>query len=95
MGPIPVLAPFMFVMELISEFARPLSLSVRLFANIMAGEIIISQILFPAFPIILPVIWMFWESVITAPIQAFVFSLMTMIYIAGAIGADDTHEEHA
>lgn len=94
MGPVPVLAPFMFVIEIISEFARPLSLSVRLFANILAGEIIIGKILMPIALAILPlfwvpVFWMMWESVITAPIQAFIFSLMTMIYIGGAVAAGD------
>jgi F-type H+-transporting ATPase subunit a len=94
MGPVPVLAPFMFVVEIISQFARPLSLSVRLFANILAGEIIIGKILMPlalafAFLFWVPTFWMLWESVITAPMQAFIFSLMTMIYIGGAVAADE------
>jgi F-type H+-transporting ATPase subunit a len=96
LGPVPVLAPFMFVVEIISEFARPLSLSVRLFANILAGEIIIGKFLMPIALAIIPlfwapVFWMTWESIITAPIQAFIFSLMTMIYIGGAVAAGE-HE---
>lgn len=92
LGPFPILAPFMFVMELISQLARPLSLSVRLFANLLAGELIIS-VLATGTALLLPVIWMTWESVITAPFQAFIFSLLTMIYIAGAVsGAGDEHE---
>jgi F-type H+-transporting ATPase subunit a len=92
LGPVPVIAPIMFVMEIISQLARPLSLTIRLFANILAGEIIIYKILFPIAAIGLPVIWMLWESLITYPFQAFIFSLLTIIYIAGAVAADNEHE---
>ncbi|NJS38567.1 MAG: F0F1 ATP synthase subunit A, partial [Rhodobacteraceae bacterium] len=37
-GPVPVMAPLMFPIEIISNFARPLSLTVRLYANMYAGE---------------------------------------------------------
>jgi F-type H+-transporting ATPase subunit a len=92
MGPIPLLAPIFFVMELISQFARPLSLSLRLFANLTAGELII-KILMTFCVVGLPVIWMCWESLLTDWFQAFIFSLLTMIYLAGAIATED-HEEH-
>ncbi len=91
LGPFPILAPFMFVMEMISQLARPLSLSVRLFANILAGELII-KVLATGAALLLPVIWMTWESVITAPFQAFIFSLLTMIYIGGAVASEEEHE---
>jgi F-type H+-transporting ATPase subunit a len=90
LGPIPLLAPIMIVMEMISELARPFSLALRLFANIMGGELI-ARLLFAICALGLPVIWMTWESLITAPIQAFVFSLLTMIYLAGAVMADEEH----
>jgi F-type H+-transporting ATPase subunit a len=93
MGPIPLLAPIFFVMEIISQFARPLSLALRLFANLTAGELII-KILASFLAIGLPVIWMCWESLLTDWFQAFIFSLLTMIYLAGAI-ASDHEEEHA
>ncbi len=86
LGPVPLLAPIMFPMEIISQLARPLSLSVRLFANIMAGELII-KVLTGAAALLLPVIWMTWESILTGPFQAFVFSLLTMIYIGGAVAS--------
>jgi F-type H+-transporting ATPase subunit a len=100
LGPIPVMAPFMLVIEIISELARPVSLAVRLFANIFGGEMIIKLFFtFAAFLagflgifmyfIPLPVIWMSWESIITCPIQAFVFSLLTLIYLMGAIHAEE------
>ena len=90
LGPIPVMAPLMIVMETISELARPVALSVRLFANIFGGEMII-KILFGMCAIGVPVIWMAWDSLITIPIQAFIFSLLTMVYVAGAVAADEGH----
>jgi F-type H+-transporting ATPase subunit a len=90
LGPIPVMAPLMIVMETISELARPVALSVRLFANIFGGEMII-KILFGMCAIGVPVIWMAWDSLITIPIQAFIFSLLTMVYLAGAVAADEEH----
>ncbi len=90
LGPIPVMSPIIFVTEIISELARPLSLSFRLFANIFAGEMII-KLLFAACAIGAPVVWMLWDSCLTIPIQAFIFSLLTMFYISGAIASDDDH----
>lgn len=88
LGPIPAMAPVMLPMEIISEFARPFSLSVRLFANIFGGEMII-KLLFGISAIGLPVVWMLWDSLITSPIQAFIFSLLTMVYLGGAIASDE------
>jgi F-type H+-transporting ATPase subunit a len=90
LGPVPLMAPIMIPMEIISDFARPISLTVRLFANIFGGEMIIKT-LFGMFAIGLPVIWQFWDSVITIPIQGFIFSLLTMVYIAGAVASDEGH----
>ena len=90
LGPIPIMAPMMFVMEIITEVARPFSLSVRLFANIFCGEMIINRLVsICAFG--LPVIWMLWDSTITMLIQTFIFSLLTMVYLGGALAADDEH----
>ncbi|HEX7509970.1 MAG TPA: F0F1 ATP synthase subunit A [Chitinivibrionales bacterium] len=90
LGPVPAMAPFMVFIEIIGEFARPFSLSVRLFANIFCGEVII-KLLFGIFAIGLPVIWMFWDSLITIPLQAFIFSLLTMVYVGGAISTEEQH----
>lgn len=103
LGPIPLLSPIILPIEIISEFARPFSLSVRLFANIFGGELIVgllyglAMIMIPLHWVKLPLlfwtpsIWMAWESLITAPIQAFVFSLLAMIYLSGAILTEDEH----
>jgi F-type H+-transporting ATPase subunit a len=82
-GPIPLLSPLMIPIEIISHVARPLSLAMRLYANILAGEKIIALLGVAGF------IWMTWESIITAPIQSFVFSLLMIIYLAGAVGSDE------
>jgi F-type H+-transporting ATPase subunit a len=81
-GPIWWLAPLMLPIELIGHFARPLSLSVRLFGNI-SGEDLVIVILAFLVPAIIPLPMMFF-AVFGAVIQTFVFCLLSMIYIAGA-----------
>lgn len=84
LGPIPVLAPFMFIVELISHIARPLSLTMRLFGNI-AGEDLVIAILFFLIPYIIVPLPMYFLAVFTATLQAFVFMVLTMVYIGGAL----------
>lgn len=86
-GPMPALAPLMLPLELIGHFARPLSLSVRLFGNIK-GEDLVLLILAFLVPYLVPVPMMLL-AIFTSLIQAFVFVLLSMIYIAGAL-----HEAH-
>lgn len=83
MGPILVLAPLMFVIEIIGHLARPLSLSLRLFGNMYGHEIVL-MIFFALVPFLLPVPMMLM-GVLVACIQTFVFTLLAMIYIAGAL----------
>jgi len=90
LGPVPLLAPIMIPIEIISELARPLSLTLRLFSNIFAGETII-KMLFVACAIGAPTIWMLVDSIVTIPIQGFVFSLLTMVYLSGAVASDEGH----
>lgn len=83
MGPILVLAPLMFIIELIGHLARPLSLSLRLFGNMYGHEIVL-MIFFALVPFLLPIPMMLM-GVLIAFIQAFVFTLLSMIYIAGSL----------
>lgn len=83
MGPILVLAPLMFIIEIIGHLARPLSLSLRLFGNMYGHEIVL-MIFFALVPFLLP-IPMMMMGVLVALIQTFVFTLLAMIYIAGAL----------
>lgn len=88
-GPTLVLAPLLFLIEIISHFARPLSLSVRLFGNILAEELIIGVLnsIFP-FVITLPVMAL---ALFASTIQAFIFVVLTLVYIGGAV--EHAHEE--
>lgn len=83
MGPMLVLAPFIFIIELIGHIARPLSLTMRLFGNI-AGEDLVLAILFVLVPFIVPVPMLF-IIVFTSLLQAYVFMMLSMVYISGAL----------
>ncbi|HEX5165105.1 MAG TPA: F0F1 ATP synthase subunit A [Thermomicrobiales bacterium] len=96
---------WIFPIELISEVSRIISLSFRLFGNIFAGEVLVAVMIamsramlvkFYVFPLIaLPTVFLFLE-VLFGFIQALVFALLTLIYIAlAAAGHDDHEEEHA
>ncbi len=91
-GPVPWLAPIFFPVELISHFARPLSLSIRLFGNIF-GEDAIIIILFGLIPWLVPLPMMLL-AVFTSLIQTLVFLMLSSVYIAGAIAHEHAHEEH-
>ena len=83
MGPILALAPLIFIIEIIGHLARPLSLSLRLFGNMYGHEIVL-MIFLALVPFLLPVPMMLMD-VLVAFIQTFVFTLLAMIYIAGAL----------
>jgi F-type H+-transporting ATPase subunit a len=87
-GPMPALAPVMVPIELISHLARPLSLTVRLFANMFAGEQVTLTFLSLTF-LFAPAIFM-GLHVFVAFLQAYIFMLLAMIYVGGAVA----HEEH-
>lgn len=70
----------MFVIELASHLFRPLSLSLRLRGNIM-GDHVVLHLFSSLVPYLLPVIF-YGMGVFVAFIQAFVFCLMTMVYIS-------------
>ncbi len=78
-------SPLAFVlglMEIIGELSKILSLSFRLFGNVFAGEVLGSVMLF-LMPFFLPLPFMFM-GLLSAVIQAFVFSLLTTIFITMA-----------
>ncbi|NOQ40910.1 MAG: F0F1 ATP synthase subunit A [Desulfuromusa sp.] len=83
MGPIIWLAPLMFIIEIIGHIARPLSLTLRLFGNMYGHEIVL-MIFLALVPLFLPIPMMLM-GVLIAFIQTFVFTLLAMIYIAGAL----------
>jgi F-type H+-transporting ATPase subunit a len=82
-GPVPWLAPLIIPIELVGHLARPLSLTLRLFGNMYGHEIVL-MIFFTLVPFLVPLPMMVM-GVMVAFIQAFVFMLLAMIYIAGAL----------
>jgi F-type H+-transporting ATPase subunit a len=89
-GPSLLLAPLMVPIELISHFSRPLSLSIRLFSNIFAEEVLI-VVIASIIPYLLPLPFMVL-SLFTGALQAFVFVLLACIYISGAVAHEEEHE---
>jgi len=86
------LAPIMLPIEIISHLSRVLSLSLRLFGNIFGEELVI-LILFSIIPFLVPLPMMFL-GLITASLQAFIFVLLTTIYLGGAVATEHEHEAH-
>lgn len=86
LGPIWWLSPLFVIIEIISHLARVLSLSMRLFGNIMADHTLLSlTLLTPSFLIILlPPLAMFL-GIFFSLIQTFIFILLSMVYISLAI----------
>jgi F-type H+-transporting ATPase subunit a len=93
------LKPVLFVIEVISHFVRIISLSVRLFANLLAGHLLIlfmagGMVVLLGFAalgaITLPVAILFFlfEIVLIATLQAFIFATLTSIYLGGATAAE-------
>lgn len=95
-----ILAPLLIVIEMISYLIRPISLSVRLFANMMAGHIMLKVLagfiiplaayfLVPALLPLLAVVALTGLEVVIAFLQAYVFAMLTCIYLVDAY-----HVEH-
>jgi F-type H+-transporting ATPase subunit a len=82
-GPMPLLAPLMVPIEIVSHLARPLSLTIRLFANMFAGEQVTLAFLKLTL-LVAPAIFM-GLHVFVALLQAYVFALLAMIYVSSAV----------
>lgn len=82
-GPIIWLAPIIFFIEIIGHLSRPLSLTLRLFGN-MNGHELVLMIFFGLAPFLVPLPMMLM-GVLVSFIQAFVFMLLSMIYIQGSL----------
>lgn len=119
-GPVPLaLKPLMFVIEIISHLARPLSLTLRLFGNMTGGHILLAVIFFlmgldgligwalsgsvagaliggvgGALTIVFTVGFLYPLKILVSLLQAFIFVMLTMLYISGAIEEAEHHAEH-
>jgi F-type H+-transporting ATPase subunit a len=93
------MAVFIFGLELLSNFMRLMSLSIRLFANILAGHLII-LFMAGALAVILGIAALGWFTIpfgialfafevgLVAALQAFIFATLTAIYLGGAVAED-------
>ncbi|MGN0312185.1 MAG: F0F1 ATP synthase subunit A [Lachnospiraceae bacterium] len=85
--PWPIWAPI----NIVSDFAVPISLSLRLFANVLSGTAIMALIyaLLNKFALIWPAALHFYFDLFSGAIQTYVFSMLTMTYITNAIGEEN------
>jgi F-type H+-transporting ATPase subunit a len=85
-GPMPVLAPLMIPIEIISNLARVMSLTIRLFANMFAGDMV-TLVFFSLVPVVIPVIFL-GLHIFVSLLQAYIFALLTTVYLQGAVAAE-------
>lgn len=86
-GPMPALAPLMVPIELISHLARVLSLTIRLFANMFAGDMV-TLVFISLIPLGIPILFL-GLHIFVSFLQAYIFVLLTTVYLQGAVA-----EEH-
>jgi F-type H+-transporting ATPase subunit a len=92
-GPVLLLAPFMFPLEVLSLCIRPMSLTIRLTANLF-GDHLVFNVMSDLVPPVVPALLLVLACVVSV-IQAFVFSLLTVIYIHLALPHHEGHDDHA
>lgn len=89
-GPVWWLGPLFLPIEIVSHLARPMSLTIRLYANMLAGEKV-TLVFLGLVPFLVPTIFMGLHTFVSV-VQAFIFTVLTMIYIGGAIA--HAHDEN-
>jgi len=82
-GPMPALAPLMFPIEIVSHLARVMSLTIRLYANMFAGDLV-TLVFFSLIPVAIPCVFLGLHLFVSL-VQAFVFTLLAMIYLSLAV----------
>jgi F-type H+-transporting ATPase subunit a len=92
MGPVMFIAPLMFVLEMISAFIRPVTLGLRLAANMTADHLVIG-IFTDLTKLIVPVLF-YALGALVCLLQTFVFTLLSLIYVALAVSGHDEHHGH-
>jgi F-type H+-transporting ATPase subunit a len=86
------IAPLILIIELISHVSRVMSLSLRLFGNVFGEEMVVAVIA-SIVPFVAPLPFLVL-GVITGTLQAFIFMLLTVIYLASAVHTDHEHNGH-
>jgi F-type H+-transporting ATPase subunit a len=85
-GPVWWLAPLLFPVEIISHLARVMSLTIRLYANMLASDLL-TLICFSLFPLVAPSAFLGLHLAVSL-IQAYVFMLLSIIYLSMAVAHD-------
>jgi F-type H+-transporting ATPase subunit a len=85
-GPVWWIAPLLFPIEIISHLARVMSLTIRLYANMLASDLL-TLAFFSMVPIGIPIIFLALHFGVAA-IQAYVFMLLTLIYLSQAVAQE-------
>ena len=90
-SPLPPWLPIWFPINLISEIAVPVSLSLRLFANVLSGTVMMALVygLLKWFAVIWPAALHVYFDLFSGAIQTYVFCMLTMTYINNAIGSEN------
>ena len=86
LGPMWWLSPLMLPLEIISHLARLMSLTIRLYANMFAGDMV-TLVFFSLIPLAVPVIFL-GLHIGVALLQAYIFVLLTTVYLAGAVATE-------
>lgn len=92
-GPVWWIGPLLFVIELVSHLARPFTLSLRLFGNMTADHAVLDAFT-QMFPIGVPIVFLALGMFVCL-VQAFVFALLTIVYIALATAHDEGDGDHS
>lgn len=92
-GPLWYLAFLIFPIEIISNFIRPMSLALRLRSNMMGDHLVLNTFSGLA-PLLVPIPF-YILGILVSAIQAYVFTVLTMVYINLAVTHHDHDEEHA
>ncbi len=92
-GPVKVLAPLMFPIEIVSHLSRIISLSFRLFGNIKGDDLFLWVLLMlvPWFAPLPAYILLTFSALL----QTFVFMILAYVYLAGAVAIDEEHEKES
>lgn len=90
-GPVKLLAPLMFPIEIVSHISRIISLSFRLFGNIKGDDLFL-WVLLMLVPWLVP-LPAYLLLTFSALLQTFVFMILTYVYLAGAVAIDEEHEK--
>lgn len=85
-GPMPVLAPLMVPIEMISHLARVLSLTIRLYANMFAGDMV-TLVFFSLVPLGIPILFLTLHIGVSF-LQTYIFVLLVTVYLQGAVATE-------